>query len=301
MSSDFDRDHETVAAAFRSLKAESAAQFPPPPVDDLLMRGPAALRRRRLVSLAAVVGACTAVTAGGFAVAQTLGPLKGEPDPTGSVDGPVSNSESDHDPSASPGGPASGGIDDGEATTFAPSPPADDIEALLIQGPFTGDWAEECAPGLQDADFESWEITGDTGWSIAFAAEGDVDLDGEKDTLLALTCGERTGVAAFAAAEDEGAPVLASFGWVWQPGADPDVPETVTTAETGVVTVAGVDELDAPWTLSFAWDPEELVFAPVDEGASAEPTDSASATSSTPSETPTSDGATSGTTGAGGS
>ncbi|WP_335989750.1 hypothetical protein [Glycomyces sp. MUSA5-2] len=301
MSSDFDRDHETVAAAFRSLKAESAAQFPPPPVDELIMRGPAALRRRRLVSLAAVVGACTAVTAGGFAVAQTLGPLKDEPDTTGSANGPVSNTESDEDPSASPGGPASGGVDDGEATTFAPSPPADDIEALLIQGPFTGDWAEECGPGLQDADFESWEITGDAGWSIAFAAEGDVDLDGEKDTLLALTCGEQTGVAAFAAAEDEeGAPVLASFGWVWQPDGEHE-PESVAVAENGVVTVTGVDAEDAPLTVSFAWDPEELVFAPVDDGDSAEPTEDAGSTSSTPTETPTSDAATSGTTGASGS
>ncbi|GAA2267548.1 hypothetical protein GCM10009853_021030 [Glycomyces scopariae] len=297
MSSDLDREHETVKAAFASLKAESAAQFPPPPVNDLIMRGPAALRRRRLVSLAAVVGACTAVTAGGFAVAQTLGPLKDEPDTAGSQNGPVSAAESDDGPTGLPGSPSRDEDDDDTATTFTPAPPADDIEAILIEGPFEGDWAKDCAPGLQDADFESWEITGDTGWVIAFAAEGDADGDGENDTVLALTCGEQTGVAAFAAGEDEdGEPVLASFGWVWQPdGAH--APTAVAAVEDGAVTVEGTDEATGEsWTAAYAWNPETALFALIDEGASAEPTD-AGESSSSPAETPTTDGATTGSTG----
>ncbi|GAA1685650.1 hypothetical protein GCM10009830_36450 [Glycomyces endophyticus] len=298
MSADFDREHETVKAAFDGLKADAAGQFPPPPVRELIMRGPAALRRRRLVSLAAVVGACTAVTAGGFAVAQTLGPLKGEPDAAESANGPVSSAESDDGPTGFPGSPSSDEDDDGAATTFTPSPPADDIEALLIEGPFEGDWAEDCAAGLQDADFESWEITGDTGWSIAFAAEGDADGDGPVDTVLALTCGEQTGVAAFAAGEDEdGEPVLASFGWVWQPdGAH--APTAVTAVEAGKVTLEGVDAATAEaWTVAYAWNAETGMFALVDDGATSEPTTDPSETPSTPAETPTSDGASTGSTG----
>jgi hypothetical protein len=298
MSSDFDREHETVKAAFESLKAESAAHFPPPPVDELIMRGPASLRRRRLVSLAAVVGACTAVTAGGFAVAQTLGPLKGEPDAAESSNGPVSSSEADDGPTGNPGSPSSDEDDDDTATTFTPAPPADDIEALLIEGPFEGEWAKDCAPGLQDADFESWEITGDTGWSIAFAAEGDADGDGENDTVLALTCGEQTGVAAFAAGEDEdGEPVLASFGWVWQPDAAHE-PTAVTAVEAGTVTLDGTDTATGGvWTVKYAWNAEDEVFELVDEGATSEPTADPSEDASTPGETPTTDGSTSGTTG----
>ncbi|WP_153024292.1 hypothetical protein [Glycomyces albidus] len=302
MSSEFDREHETVAAAFQRLKAESSAQFPPPPVDELIMRGPAALRRRRLVSLAAVVGACTAVTAGGFAVAQTLGPLKDEPEAAETSTGSVSSAESDEHPTGSPGNPSSDEGDDGGATTFTPSPPADDIDALLIAGPFEGDWAQDCAPGLQDADFESWQITGDTGWSIAFAAEGDADGDGENDTVLALTCGEQTGVAAFSAAEDEaGEPVLASFGWVWQPdGAH--APTAVTAVDAGAVTLEGVDSATGEvWTVTYAWDPEQAVFTLVDDGATSEPTADPSESTSTPAETPSSDGTTAGTSGADGS
>ncbi|WP_158630367.1 hypothetical protein [Glycomyces terrestris] len=292
-----DREHETVKAAFDDLKAQSSAQFPPPPVDELIMRGPAALRRRRLVSLAAVVGACTAVTAGGFAVAQTLGPLKGEPDAAETPESSVSAGESDEGPTGLPGSPTRDESDGDTATTFTPSPPADDIEALLIEGPFAGAWAEACAPGLQDADFESWEITGDTGWTIAFAAEGDADGDGETDTVLALTCGGQTGVAAFAAAEDEdGEPVLASFGWVWQPDGAHE-PTAVTAVADGTVAVEGLDAATGEaWTAAYAWDAEEQAFAPVEDGATGEPTADPSETASTPAETPSSDGATDGTT-----
>lgn len=66
-------DDAAVKAAFAAYKADAPRAFEPPPVDDLIMSSPASLRKRRLASLAAVVGACTAVTAGGFAVAQTIG------------------------------------------------------------------------------------------------------------------------------------------------------------------------------------------------------------------------------------
>jgi hypothetical protein len=62
-------DEEIVTAAFTSYKDQAPALFTPPPVDEIVIAGPARLRRRRFINLAALVGACTVVTAGGFAVA----------------------------------------------------------------------------------------------------------------------------------------------------------------------------------------------------------------------------------------
>ncbi|MCD0444790.1 hypothetical protein LO763_14315 [Glycomyces sp. A-F 0318] len=282
-------DDRAVAAAFASLKAESGAHFPPPPVDDLIMRGPAALRRRRLVSLAAVVGACTAVTAGGFAVAQTLGPLAGGPEST-DAGGAVVETSSDEAPSASPYDPASPGMSGGESAASTPSPPAGGLEALVVDGPFEGDWAASCATGVQTADFDSWKITGDTGWSIAGVAEGDADGDGEYDTILALRCDEKIGVAAFTMEEDaDEGPVLASFGWVWQPDGEHEL-TAVTEVEDGVVAIEGLDEAGEAWTARYEWDGEAEAFVLVDDGPTTEPTpDDETSSSPVPSETPTTD------------
>jgi hypothetical protein len=291
-------DDRVVAAAFAELKAESAAHFPPPPVDELIMRGPAALRRRRLVSLAAVVGACTAVTAGGFAVAQTLGPLAGGPESTDADSAAVEDATSEESPSAWPGEAASPGMSGDESTEPVPEPPADDLEALVITGPFEGDWADSCATGAQDADFESWTITADSGWSIAAVAEGDADGDGANDTVLALACGELTGVAAFTMEEDaDEGPVLASFGWVWQPDGTHEL-TGLTAVEDGVVAIEGLDEAEAPWTASYEWDAEAGLFVLVDDGASTEPTPEETSSGSPSTETPTTDaGTTEGTAG----
>lgn len=287
-----DPEDEKVAAAFASLKAASAAHFPPPPVNELIMRGPAALRRRRLVSLAAVVGACTAVTAGGFAVAQTLGPLADGPE-TAETGGAVVATSSVEAPSAAPGDPASPDMSGGESAAPTPSPPADGVEALVVEGPFAGDWAASCATGAQAADFESWEITADTGWSIAGVAEGDADGDGEYDTILALRCGERIGVAAFTMQEDaDGGPALASFGWVWQPDGSHEL-TAVTGVEDGVVAIEGLDEAGEAWTARYEWDAEAEAFAVVEDGATVEPTADESTSSPAPSEAPTTDAETS--------
>ncbi|SDD97807.1 hypothetical protein [Glycomyces harbinensis] len=294
-------DDRAVAEAFASLKAESAAHFPPPPVNDLIMRGPAALRRRRLVSLAAVVGACTAVTAGGFAVAQTLGPLSGGPESPDAGSAAVGDATSEESPSAWPGDPASPGMSGGESTVSTPPPPADDLEALIVSGPFEGDWADSCEEGAQAADFESWEITAETGWSIVGVTEGDADGDGENDTILALRCDELIGVAAFTMEEDaDEGPVLASFGWVWQPDGEHEL-TAVTSVEDGIVAVEGLDGAEAAWTADYEWDAEEELFVLVDDGATAEPTADESSSSSTPSETPTTDAGTSAGTSSSGS
>jgi len=289
-------DDAAVAAAFASLRSASAAHFPPPPVDELIMRGPAALRRRRLVSLAAVVGACTAVTAGGFAVAQTLGPLYGGPD-AGENGAVVDTSTEEGSPSVSIGDPVTPGGPGGQSTMSTPPPPADDLEALIITGPFEGDWAESCTIGSQDADFESWEITADTGWSIASVAEGDADGDGENDTLLALTCEEQTGVAAFTMEEDaDGNPVLASFGWVWQPDGAHEL-TAITAVEDGTVAIEVLDEAEAAWAVRYEWDGDAFVI--VDDTATNEPTASESPTSEAPDETPTTDAGTTASTSSG--
>jgi len=280
-------DDQAVAAAFASLNAASAEHFPPPPVDELIMRGPASLRRRRLVSLAAVVGACTAVTAGGFAVAQTLGPLTGGSDSDNN--GPAIQSTSTEDGTANlpHGGPNDPQSEGGVETTAVPAPPGEDLEVLVIDGPFEGDWAETCVSGPQTADFEAWAITADTGWSITAVAEGDVDGDDVVEQILALTCGEQTGVAAFTTEEDEDEdPVLASFGWVWQPDGTHEV-TAITAVEDGTVALEGLDEADAAWTDRYLWDGEAFVV--VDDTATAEPTESESSSSPAPDETPTTD------------
>jgi hypothetical protein len=286
-------DDRAVASAFASLKAESAAHFPPPPVDELIMRGPASLRRRRIVSLAAVVGACTAVTAGGFAVAQTLGPLSDRPESADKGGAVVEEATSEAMPSASPGDPASPGMSGGESATSTPTPPADDLEALVVSGPFEGDWAASCATGAQAADFESWEITADSGWSIAGVAEGDADGDGENDTILALRCEEQIGVAAFTMEEDaDEGPVLASFGWVWQPDGAHEL-TAVTAVEDGAVAIEGLDEDGAAWTARYAWDGEAAAFVLVEDGPTTEPAPDETTSSPEPTETPTTDAGTS--------
>lgn len=277
-------DEEAVAAAFAGLKADAAAQFPPPPVHELIMRGPAALRRRRLVSLAAVVGACTAVTAGGFAVAQTLGPLTGGTAPTGSGSVNVGAATTGDLPSEWPGDSTAPAIEPGESVTTTPAAPAEDIEALLVNGPLEGDWAASCATGPQEADFAAWEITADSGWSIAAVAEGDADGDGRPDTVLALTCAGRTGVAAFAMQDSDTGPVLASFGWVWQPDGAHDL-TGIAVVEDGGVALAGT-EAGEPWADRFAWDGE--AFVPVEDEAPVEPTPTESSPSPSPAtESPT--------------
>ncbi|WP_030144553.1 hypothetical protein [Glycomyces sp. NRRL B-16210] len=277
-------DDEAVAAAFAEMKAAAAAQFPPPPVHEMLMRGPAALRRRRLVSLAAVLGACTAVTAGGFAVAQTLGPLTGGINPAGPGSANVGSSASDDEPSSWPGETTTPEGEPGETVTTTPAAPADHIEALWVNGPLEGDWAASCATGPQEADFTAWEITADSGWSISAVAEGDADGDGTNDTVLALTCAGRTGVAAFSMQHGDTGPVLASFGWVWQPaGADDLV--AIDLVEDGGVALEGTDGAAAPWADRYEWDGEEFVH--VDEPEADEPSPTETSASPTPSETPT--------------
>ncbi|THV27586.1 hypothetical protein [Glycomyces paridis] len=277
-----------VAAAFANLRAASSEQFPPPPVDELIMRGPAALRRRRLVSLAAVLGACTAVTAGGFAVAQTLGPLTGGAGTTGTGAATVTAPASDDSPSASPGDGASPQTDEGAAPTTTPAAPADDLAALIVEGPFEGDWAEPCGSGPQEADFTTWVITAETGWSITAVAEGDADGDGEPDTVLALTCDGRTGVAAFAMQDADDEQVLASFAWVWQPDGDHEA-TGIAAVEDGSVTVEGTDAADAAWTVHYEWDGEAFVL--VEAPATTDPTPTESTTSASPAETPSTDAA----------
>ncbi|MEU6857969.1 hypothetical protein AB0B28_03700 [Glycomyces sp. NPDC046736] len=283
----FDRDDETVAEAFASLKASASEQFPPPPVHELMQRGPAALRRRRLVSVAAVVGACTAVTAGGFAVASTLGPLASGPESaeTGTAVTKDANSEDEHyEPSGSPAAPEG---EDGEPAT-ATTPPGD-VSAIVLGGPFTGTWADACATGPQEADFATWTITADTGWSIDAVAEGDADGDGDAETVLALTCENATGVAAFTMDEEsEDGPVLSSFAWVWQPEGTAEF-EQIVAVESGEVVLNGTSA-DTAWTERFAWDGES--FAPVEVPPTADPTTPSETPSSpTPSDTPTTDAA----------
>lgn len=292
----FDAEDDKVAAAFASLKADAAAQFPPPPVNELLGRAPAAKRRRRLVSLAAIAGACTAVTAGGFAVAQTIGPIAFGPETSGTGSTSAEVATSDESPSFSIGDPASpqssGGEEPTEEVTIAPE------TTLVITDP--GEMGEACAAGTFGLH-EDWTFADETSWAIAFDAEtgtgpvlGDVNGDGAYDVAVVLEChpegtdAEHTlGVAAFTWNEDGTS--LEQLAWVWE-ASTLDATAQITAVAEGIVTVAadtpGFPEKSGEF--AFTWDPESGGFAPVEDEATAEPTPDGETTSSpAPAETPT--------------
>ncbi|HEX2142867.1 MAG TPA: hypothetical protein VHG10_00010 [Glycomyces sp.] len=291
-----DPEDEQVKAVFASLKAESSAHFPPPPVNELIMRGPAAMRRRRLVSLAAVVGACTAVTAGGFAVAQTLGPLAGGPDPAKSDSAAVATSTSDESPSFTLGDPASPESNEGEDPTVDATAPPE--TTLVLTDP--GEYGEACAAGPLGLNGEDWTFTAETPWKIAFMPDdgvgpvpGDVDADGDDDVVAVLEChpadSDETfvvGAAAFAWNEDGTA--LEQLGWVWETTSVKATAE-VAQIEDGVVSVK-VDtpnDPDRTGVFRYAWIAETASFAAIVDDVTVEPTPSETSSSPTPAETPT--------------
>jgi len=293
-----DPEDDQVAAAFASLKADAAAQFPPPPVNELLGRAPAAQRRRRLVSLAAVVGACTAVTAGGFAVAQTIGPIAFGPEPAGTGNTSAEVSESGEATSFSIGDPASPQSTDGEAPTEAPVIP--DETTLVITDP--GEYGDACADGSLGLNVEDWSFTDETPWAIAFDAEagvgpvlGDVNGDGADDVVTVLECRPAdtenaftVGVAAFSWNEDGTS--LEQLGWVWEPKT-----LTSTVAATGVEAGEVVVDASNPGYPEFTgefryvWDAEAEAFSLVEAEEPTEATPSESTSSAAPAETPTAD------------
>lgn len=301
-----DPEDEKVAAAFASLKAESAAHFPPPPVNELIMRGPAALRRRRLVSLAAVVGACTAVTAGGFAVAQTLGPLSGGPDATTSTSAATDTAEPEGDGSTRLGDPASPHVDESGDESASTGPEGEPV--LVIEPNYWWDdapnaWSKNCATGPVPFDPETWEITGDSAWDLLDPAPDpehpnatgyvhdydeplDLDADGDADdVLLELGCDTlASGVAMFT--WDETGTRLELADWVWEPEGAETV--DIQNVADGVISLGGHTADQEPWHQRFKWDAELGEIEPIVDDATEEPTPDDETTSSPePDETPT--------------
>lgn len=290
-----DPEDDQVRAAFASLKAESSAHFPPPPVNELIMRGPASLRRRRLVSLAAIVGACTAVTAGGFAVAQTLGPLAGGPESADDGNTAVVTSPSDETPSYDIGDPASPESNEHESPTDQATIPAE--TTLVITDP--GEFGDACTAGSLGLNVEDWSFGDETPWSIVFDAAsgvgpvlGDVNGDGAEDVAAVLECRPEggdvftVGVSAFSWNEDGTS--LEQLGWVWEPHT---LESTVAIAsiEDGVVTVDAADATYPEHTgeFQYVWDAATETFAKVEDDATTEPVPDESPSSPTPDETPT--------------
>jgi hypothetical protein len=293
-----DPENDKVAAAFASFKAESAAQFPAPPVNELLGRAPAAQRRRRLVSLAAIVGACTAVTAGGFAVAQTIGPIAFGPEPSGTENPPAQVSASDETTSFSIGDPASPQSSGGEAPDETPAIPTE--TTLVITDP--GEFGDACTAESLGLNVEDWSFSDETAWQIAFDADtgagpvlGDVNGDGADDVTAVLECRPDSsdivfyaGVAAFSWNEDGTS--LEQLGWVWEPYSIEGTVAVVSVAD-GIVTVDSDDPTSPEYTGEFRyeWDPVAEDFAPVASEEPTEPTPTESTSSPLPAETPTAD------------
>jgi hypothetical protein len=300
-----DPEDEKVAAAFASLQAESSAHFPPPPVNELIMRGPAALRRRRLVSLAAVVGACTAVTAGGFAVAQTLGPLTGGPDATTTTSAVVDSAEPEGDGTTIIGDPASPDSDESGDETATTGPEGEPV--LVIEPNYWWDdapdaWSKGCETGPVPFDPETWEITGDSPWDIVdpapdpahpntgdhvhdYGEPRDLDADGDADdVLLELGCDTlATGVALFT--WDESGTSLELVDWVWEPEGAQTV--DILLVADGVITLGGYTADQEPWHKRYQWDAELGEIEPIVEDATADPTPDETTSSPEPGETPT--------------
>ncbi|MDN3241042.1 hypothetical protein [Glycomyces tritici] len=292
----FDPDDDKVTAAFASLRADAAAQFPPPPVNELLGRAPAAKRRRRLVSLAAIAGACTAVTAGGFAVAQTIGPIAFGPEPSDNESASVEVATSDETPSFSIGDPASPHASGGEEPAEETEIPAE--TTLVITDP--GEYGDACADVSLGLNVEDWTFTDETPWAIASGAGvgpvlGDVDGDGGDDVAAVLECRPEgtddvftVGVAAFSWNEDGTS--LEQLGWVWEPKALTST-VAISSITDGVVTVDAVNpgHPDQTGSFQYVWNADTGSFAPVEHEAPTSPVPSESSSSPAPNETPTAD------------
>ncbi|GAB3224738.1 hypothetical protein GCM10027447_13640 [Glycomyces halotolerans] len=265
---------DAVAAAFAAYRADAPSAFPPPSVDDLIMSGPAALRRRRIVSLAAVVGACTAVTAGGFAVAQTLGsPEPAEQAPPTALQGPASESSPQDTQLGATQAPPTGGAGEDEATATAG---ADEASSTIA----VGDWDGVCAGGSFEVDTETWELTDGSEWTVGQALVGDVTGDEAPETVLSLTCRERTAVAAFSGDQSD----LAHMAWVWQPDESQALSE-IAGLEAGVITLQGLDDASATWTARYEWDGG--AFVAIDQEPSTGPSPSETPATPEPDETHT--------------
>lgn len=297
-----DPEDEQVAAAFASLKAESSAHFPPPPVNELLGRGPAVLRRRRLVSLAAIVGACTAVTAGGFAVAQTIGPLADGPKHADSGPESVASSAEDESTSFSIGDPASPESNEGETPTDDATVPT---TTLVIAPP--SEYDDPCATESLELNLEDWTFTDETPWRIAFDPDdpsgaigpkfGDVDGEGEDDLVAVLECytpgtDEKFSVSVVAFKWNEDGTALEQLGWAWASYSPTSLAE-VPSVKDGVVTVE-TETPDPAFTgvFRYEWDAIAGSFVRVEDDATADPTPDESSSSPAPAETPTLDGTT---------
>lgn len=273
---DVEPGDDAITAAFAAYRAEAASSFEPPPVDDLIMSGPAALRRRRLLSLAAVLGACTAVTAGGFAVAQTIGSLPKEPEKDSQAAVVQESSASEHSPGTRPGAPETTRPDDEDSTSEHTQAPGVDEPTVLVD-----EWDEHCVGGTFGIDLDSWEFTDDTDWSILAHVDGDVDGDGAPETLLALACGDRTAVAAFEPHESG----LDHFGWVWRQSDSSQEFSEIADIDDGMVTLQGLGDASETWTARYVWDGES--FVTVDDEPSTDPSTSDPATTPDSGETQT--------------
>lgn len=269
---------ESIRSAFDAYRAEASANFPPGSVDDLLMSGPAKLRRRRLVSLAAVLGACTAVTAGGFAVAQTLGSIPkqtGPDDPEAASQGTVSSESTEDTQLGDPYSPETS--EETDASTGS-SPGAESEQTTIV----LADWEGVCEGGEFDLDFSTWAFTEETDWTVQQSVVADVAGDEAQEVVLALSCGERTAVAAFSPA---GGSSLEHLAWVWQQPDESQELSEIEGVEAGVITLQGLGEASATWTARYEWDGE--AFVKKVEAPTTSPSPSAETDTPAPDETQT--------------
>ncbi|WP_199037315.1 hypothetical protein [Glycomyces salinus] len=253
---------EPIRSAFDAYRAEAPANFPPGSVDDLLMSGPAKLRRRRIVSMAAVVGACTALTAGGFAVAQTLGSIPkqtAQEEPPAASQGTVE--ATDDEPEL--GDPFSPEVSE-ETDEGTDDETGDQVETTIV----LDEWGEDCEGGEYLLDFSTWEFGEDTEWTVRQSVVADVSGGEAREAVLALTCGERTAVAVFS--PDGNA--LEHLGWVWrQPDESQELSE-IEDVDDGVITLQGLGEASETWTARYEWD--GAAFVEIDDEPTSDPSPS---------------------------
>lgn len=175
---------------------------------------------------------------------------------------------SDHTTDAELGEPVTPEAEDEEPAQEESAVPEGAEQSVLV-----AEWGE-CAGGDIAVDFESWQFTGETDWSILAHASGDVDGYGSPEAVLALGCGDRTAVAAFLPHDDG----LDNFAWVWQQPDESQRFSELAGVEDGVITLQGLGAASETWTARYEWDGAAFVL--IDDAPTTDP--SSSETTATP-------------------
>ncbi|WP_025272554.1 hypothetical protein [Haloglycomyces albus] len=261
---------DRIREAFQSYRDETARFFPTPDVNDILYAAPNQ-RRRRIVSISAALGTAGLVTAGSFAVAQTVG----EPEEVADTPPVVENSETTT-PSEEPLWPPDNEEPNAEMTEEPGTEPTTDVDTdvLTLNG-----WPQPgCEGGELPFDAENGAIAAESeaNWAVRESTYLDVTGDGNADRLMTLSCNGQQAVGLFSNGSSP-----QQRAWAWQ-GAEGTAVEDVAVDDAHLtIDVRNGDDLH---TVTLAWDGS--AFQPVEPGDEEDDDPSTDEPSDDPSSTP---------------